>query len=161
MDRVLMKSWFDIKVRAMLGEDPEDDKGVTILARIVRWTDEGIEFEADPKHRSLIMEAFGFKEGSRGLVRNGGGDEKEEEGDDEGMEEKEGTEFRGVAARMNFLGQDCPDLQFPVKECSKRMARPTKGAWKVAKRIARYLVGREKVIWRYDWQEEGEEGPGR
>ena len=73
------------------------------------------------------------------------------------MEEKEGTEFRGVVARMNFLGQDCPDLQFPVKECSKQMANPTKGAWKSAKKIARYLVGRERVIWRYDWQNEGEE----
>ena len=62
------------------------------------------------------------------------------------------TEFRGVVARMNFLSQDCPDLQFPVKECSKQMARPTRGAWKSAKKIAiaRYLVGREKVIWRYD-----------
>ena len=58
---------------------------------------------------------------------------------------------------MNFLSQDCPDLQFPVKECSKQMARPKKGAWKSAKKIARYLVGREKVVWRYDWQDEGGE----
>ena len=126
-------------------------KEVTILGRVVRWTDVGIEFEVDPKHRLLIMETFGFREGSRGLVNNGEKDAKGEEGDDEEMESKEGTEVRGVAARMNFLGQDCPDLQFPVKECSKQMARPTKGAWKSAKKIARYLVGRERVIWRYDW----------
>ena len=55
-----MRRWFDIKVRAVLGEDPEDDKEVTILGRIVRWTSSGIEFEADPKHRSLVMEMFGF-----------------------------------------------------------------------------------------------------
>ena len=73
------------------------------------------------------------------------------------MEKREGTEFRGVVARMNFLSQDCPDLQFPVKECSKQMANPTKGAWRSAKKIARYLVGRKKVVWRYDWQDEGEE----
>ena len=152
-----MGRWFDIKVRAILGEDPEDDKEVTILGRIVRWTSNGSEFEADPKHRSLIMETFGFKEGSKGLVNNGEKDTREEVGDNEEMDKGEATEFRGVVARMNFLSQDCPDLQFPVKECSKQMARPTKGAWKSAKKIARYLVGREKVVWKYDWQEEGDE----
>ena len=129
------------------------------MGRIVRWTGNGIEFEADPKHRLMVMETFGFKEDSRGLVNNGEKDVKEEAGDDEDMEKKEGTEFRGVVARMNFLSQDCPDLQFPVpvKESSKQMAKPTEGSWKSAKKIARYLVGRERVIWRYDWQEEGEE----
>ena len=151
------RSWFDIKVQAILGEDSGDDKEVTILGRIVRWTDNGIEFEADPKHRRLIMDTFRFKEDSRGLVNNGEKDVGREEGDEQEMEKEESTEFRGVAARMNFLGQDCPDLQFPVKECSKQMAKPTKRAWKSAKKMARYLVGRERVIWRYDWQDEGEE----
>ena len=109
----------------------------TILARVVRWTSKGIECEADPKHRLLVMETFGFDEGSRGLVNNCEKNTKEEE-DDEEMGKGEGTEFRGVVARMNFLSQDCPDLQFPVKECSKQIAKPTRRAWKSAKKIARY-----------------------
>ena len=60
------------------------------------------------------MEAFGFKEGSRGLVNNGEKDVKESVGDDEEMEEKEGTEFRGIAARMNFFG---PGLSRPPVSC--------------------------------------------
>ena len=123
----------------------------------MRWTEGGIEFEADPKHRQLIMETFGFDERSKGLVNNGEKDGREEVGDGEEMGKGEATEFRGVVARMNFLSQDCPDLQFPVKECSKQMSRPTKGAWKSAKKIARYLVRREKVVWRYDWQDESGE----
>eukprot|EP00973_Karenia_brevis_P041928 5803671-Karenia_brevis.AAC.1 len=51
----LMKSWFEIKVRAVLGPDSKDDKEVTILGRIVRWVEEGIEYEADPKHRKIIL----------------------------------------------------------------------------------------------------------
>ena len=90
-------------------------------------------------------------------MNNGEKDVKMEAGDSEEMEKKEGTEFRGVVARMNFLSQDCPDLQFPVKECSTQMANPTKGSWKSAKKIARYLVGRERVVSKYDWQDEGEE----
>ena len=34
--RELMRSWFDIKVRAIIGEDVDDDEEVTILGRIVR-----------------------------------------------------------------------------------------------------------------------------
>ena len=67
----MMAPWFDIKVRAILGEDEEDDKEVTILGRIVRWTNEGFEFEADPKHRLMVMETFGFEEKSSSLVNNG------------------------------------------------------------------------------------------
>jgi len=41
--RDLMQGWFEIKVRAILGSDPMDDKEVVILGRIVRWTHHGIE----------------------------------------------------------------------------------------------------------------------
>ncbi len=32
-----MEEWFEITVRATLGEELRDDKEVTILGRIVRW----------------------------------------------------------------------------------------------------------------------------
>ena len=32
-----MKSWFEVKVRAMLGPDDKDDKEVVLLGRIMRW----------------------------------------------------------------------------------------------------------------------------
>ena len=41
-----------------------DDKHVVILGRHVRWIADGIEYEADPKHRKLIMEHFGFDDDS-------------------------------------------------------------------------------------------------
>jgi len=39
-----MASWFEIKVRATLGMDPEDDKEVVILGRVARWAPRGIEY---------------------------------------------------------------------------------------------------------------------
>ena len=36
---ILMKAWFEIKVRARLGPEDRDDKDVTILGRTVRWRD--------------------------------------------------------------------------------------------------------------------------
>ena len=70
---------------------------------------------------------------------------------------KDATEFKGVAARANYLSLDCPDLQFPVKECSREMASPTRNSWAKAKKVARYLVGRRRVVWEFAWQQETEE----
>ena len=72
-----MESWFEIKVRGILGPDPKDLNQIVILGRIVRWTQEGIEYEADPKHRKILLESFGFNENSRSIKTNGDKDEKE------------------------------------------------------------------------------------
>ena len=58
----MMQGWFEIKVRAALGPDEHDDIEATILGRIVRWTQKGIEYEADPKHRKMILDYFGLDE---------------------------------------------------------------------------------------------------
>ena len=39
----LMKSWFEIKLKAILGPGPKDDNEVIILGRIVRWILDGLE----------------------------------------------------------------------------------------------------------------------
>eukprot|EP00973_Karenia_brevis_P013871 1881496-Karenia_brevis.AAC.1 len=57
-----MESWFEIKVRAGLGPEEKDDEEVILLGRLVRSTLEGIEYEAGPKHRSIILEYFGLNE---------------------------------------------------------------------------------------------------
>ena len=54
-------------------------------------------------------------ESSRGLVHNYEKDDKWEECNEEDMGPVEAKEFRGMTARMNFLGQDSADLQYSVK----------------------------------------------
>ena len=83
---------------------------------------------------------------------NGDKEEKILEGDEEHLANQEATEFRRVVARMNFLAQDSPDLQYPVKEVAREMAKPRWGSWGKLKRVVRYLVGRRAVVWHYDWQ---------
>ena len=75
-----MASWFEIKVRAILGEEDKDDKEVVILGRTVRWQDDGIYYEADEKHRILILESLGMVEGQmKSLAADGEKDFKEKE----------------------------------------------------------------------------------
>eukprot|EP00973_Karenia_brevis_P019452 2668664-Karenia_brevis.AAC.1 len=77
--RGLMESWFEIKVRAVLGPEPKDDKDVTILGRMVRWKEGGIEYEADPKHRKVILEYFGSSSSTKPCMMNGDREDKVEE----------------------------------------------------------------------------------
>ena len=120
----LMKSWFDIKVRARLGPEEKDDKSVSILGRMVQWCSWGISYEADTKHRQLIAEYLGFDAESKRLTTNGVKDKDKDEEDMElAIEEKKS--FRAVAARMNFLASDCLDIQFPSKEICSSMSNPT------------------------------------
>ena len=62
-----------------MGPEARDDKEVSILGRVVRWTDKGVEYEAGPKHRRLILEHFGFDDSTRGLAVNGEKEDREEE----------------------------------------------------------------------------------
>eukprot|EP00973_Karenia_brevis_P076822 10668793-Karenia_brevis.AAC.1 len=93
-----MKSWFEIKVRAVLGPEEGDDKEVTILGRSVRWTNEGIEYEADPKHRRLILKYCGFNEKTKSIGVNGDREDKVEEQEEEYLDKGEAKEYRGLAA---------------------------------------------------------------
>eukprot|EP00973_Karenia_brevis_P064153 8914127-Karenia_brevis.AAC.1 len=60
-----MESWFEIRATAVWSPEPKDDKEVTVLGRIVRWREEGIEYEADPKHRRIILDYFGFNNSTK------------------------------------------------------------------------------------------------
>ena len=57
---------------------------------------------------------------------------------------------------MNYLSLDSPDLQYPSKERSREMARPTRGAWRRLKKTVRYMLGVKAVVWQYGWQDEAE-----
>ena len=56
--RDLMETWFEINVRGISGGDEGDVREIVTCGRVVRWTDEGMEYEADPKHRRKILEYF-------------------------------------------------------------------------------------------------------
>ena len=68
------------------------------------------------------------------------------------LEATEARTFRALAARLNYLAQDRPDLQYAAKEVSRRMARPSHGDWKLLKRVGRYLVGAPRAVQSFEWQ---------
>ena len=52
----LMKTWFEIKIRATLGLGANDDKEVAILGCIGRWNDWAVGCAADSAHHRVILE---------------------------------------------------------------------------------------------------------
>ena len=68
------------------------------------------------------------------------------------MNSREATMFRAAVARGNYLAQDRSDIQYAVKELSRGMSNPTQNDDKQLKRLARYLIGRERAVTEYGYQ---------
>ena len=110
--RKKMREWYEIKDRGIMGSGGDEIKEVTILGRTLRWTEEGLEYEADGKHVRDLMEAEGLNENSNTVVSpvvRPKSKLEDEESEELGREEVK--EFRGAAAKFNYLGSDRPDLQ--------------------------------------------------
>ncbi len=62
------------------------------------------------------------------------------------------SRYKGLAARLNYLAQDRPDVQYAVKEVARRMSKPTTGDWGLLKRLGRYLLGAPRALQTFRWQ---------
>ena len=59
-----------------------------------------------------------------------GKEEEEDEERDTKLEGTEATDYRAIAARLNYLSADRPDLQYATKEACRDMSSPTSGSWR-------------------------------
>ena len=53
---------FECELRGRLGTGPKDLKEVKLLNRIIKVTESGLTYEADPKHVTLLAKALGMEE---------------------------------------------------------------------------------------------------
>ena len=147
-----LKSVYELKVKGILGDGPNDVHEVVILNRRLSWKDGVLTYEADPKHAELVWEGMGLDPESKGLhkpcVKETVGEVEDDETNSP-LSPKEATEFRALAARANYLAMDRPDVQFAVKEACRDMAAPTRASWQKVKRIARFLLEFPRLVWRF------------
>ena len=130
------------------GREPEGK----ILNRIVRWTADGYEIEADPRHSELVIQQLGL-EGAKPLSSPGvDGKEEEDIEGDVPLGAEQATRYRGIAARINYLASDRPDVQYSVKEACRDMSTLSTGSWTRLERIGKYLLGRPRLIWKFALQ---------
>ena len=113
----LLEEKYELKKGGRLGPGPDDTKELTVLNRVLRWVDGGVEYEADPRQGEKLLESLGLGgEGCKAMATPGQKLEVEKLKVDHPLSADEHTVFRAIAARANYLSQDRIDLQFAAKE---------------------------------------------
>ena len=124
----------------------------------MRWTAEGLEYAADVAHRRMIMEVEDLEEDSKAApsltLKEDNGKAELDEMD---LVADEHRRFRSEGSTLNYLGQDRSDIQYAVKEICQGMSRPTEGGKAKINRVARYLVGAKRLVWKYKEKENDDE----
>ena len=126
-----MGSWYELKVRGVLGGEPGDLQEIRILNRKLAWIGDVMTYEADPKHGEIICDELGLQRNSNGLVKAVVRDTLEDTENVEDAKElntSDGKRYPGIAARANYLSQDRVDLQYATKEACRSMSKPTVGS---------------------------------
>ena len=62
-----MSEWYDVKVRGILDSGKRDVREIQTLGESLRWTDEGLEYEANDTQRQTLMEGMGLCQESRAV----------------------------------------------------------------------------------------------
>ena len=152
----VLKKEYELKVRGRLGPDEKDIKRIDILGRILEYRSWGLSWRADPRHRKMVLEHFGFIPETKHLTTTGNKNADKFEGEQGQVEldKAEATNFRAIVARTNYMAADCPNVQYPTKEVCRDMARPTLASQQKMKKLARYLLSWEEVTFEYKWQDE-------
>ena len=149
-----MKQEFELTVKGRLGHDKHDDHELRVLNRVVRVTKEGIEYEADPRHAEELVRSLDLENGNP-CVTPGVKETVEDVRAAAPLDLKQHTPFRAAAARCSYLCIDRPDCQFASKEVCRLMAAPTSRGWAALKRIARYLLGKPRLVHKFPFQSVG------
>ncbi len=142
----------ELTIGPRLGPGASDDKEATILNRVVRWTEDGLEYEADPRQAERLIHECGM-EGSNSVATPGLKETAAQVAEDTPLEPRLHTAYRSSAARANYLAADRVDCQYPAKEVCRWMSAPTTGGWSAMKRMTRFLCGLPRLVYLFPWQD--------
>ena len=110
--RSKMSKWYDTEVRGIQDGGKRDVREMQILGRNVRWSDEGLEYEASDKHRQALMEGLALSKESKNVNSTAVKPEEiRREGDEEMLDGTEKTDSGAGRRRMNHMSLDRSDVQ--------------------------------------------------
>ena len=58
----LLKQKYEVKIRGRLGPGQKDVQEIDILGRVLKYESWGCTWQADPRHRKMILTHFGFND---------------------------------------------------------------------------------------------------
>ena len=142
---------YEVTISPRIGPGRDDAKEGRSLNRIIRWCQDSVEYEADPRQAERLIAECGL-EGSGALSTPGVKPTFQQLELDTELPAQLWTAFRGAAARANYLAADRLDGQFACKEVCRWMSKPTEHAWQALKRIGRFLRGSPRLVYTYPQQ---------
>ena len=149
-----MAQRFLCKVEGRLGGGKDDLREARLLNRVLRWTPQGLLYEADPRHVEILAKEWLTVPEKRAAPKTPGSRREKDSEEEESLVGWEATRFRGAAARVNYLAQDRPDVAFAAKECCRCMSAPKRKDEEALRRLIRYLAEEPRKVYEYPWQEE-------
>lgn len=125
-----------------------------MLNNILIFTPRGMEFEPDQMHAEMAVLETGLSHANPVTTPwDHEADKRTSDDDADYLNAELGAKYRSVAARLNYLAPDRPDIQYATKELCRTMAAPRVGDWSRLKRVVRYLLGRPRLVTKYEYQD--------
>ena len=168
-----------------IGPGAADEREGRILGRIIRYESWGIQYEPDPVHAEMVIRELGLEDarpvatplsdparhdeaGNLNERRRAVGSQKDRpleipaepvlpDPESPLLEGDRLKRYQSVAARVNYLALDRPDIQYASKELMRKMAAPTEFDEIKLKRVGRYLRGCPRLVLKIPWSS----APGR
>ena len=148
-----LEGFYELKRGGRLGPGPKDTKEAIVLNRVLRYTQDGFEMEADPCQVEKLLEATSLDgPGVKSVATPGLKQLVEQIAADAPLAQGGWTGFRALAARANYLASDRPDVQFSAKEICRWMAAPSEQSLLALKRLCRFWAGRPRLVYLYPFQ---------
>ena len=141
-----------------------------MINKVVRMTNVGIELEVVPRHAELVISELGLnnarlEDGVQNCSYNGHTNEAihsgkmsskgekwdnaisnefeiDDDGDDTELDAERARSYRAIAACLNYISPDRPDIGYAVKESARNMIEPRVSDLQKLRKIGRYLVGK-------------------
>ncbi|CAE7038143.1 unnamed protein product, partial [Symbiodinium sp. CCMP2592] len=158
LDALMMQS-FESKILPRIG--PEEFGGQTThgdhLHRIIRWSERGFTWEADPKYSRQIVEELGLTDAKSADAPCSTECGKGRRDLEDPLDAEAAAKFRRLAGTALYLSQDRPTIQYALSEITSGMAKPTVEHELKLKHLGRYLLKYPKEVWHYEYQEQPEE----
>ncbi len=142
---------YECTAQPRLGPGLQDAKSGVVLNRVVHWTADGLQYEADLRQVERLVQDAGLL-GAKAVVTPGVKQTSAEVEEDAKLRDDLQTTYRAGSARANYLSSDRPDAQFACKEVCRWMSTPTAGSWQALKRLCRYFAGAPRVMYHYPRQ---------
>ena len=124
-----------------------------MLNRVLRWTEDGLEYEADPRQCERLLESLQLSDDCNGAATPGIKPRPAQIEAEEQLPPAEQTEFRALAARANYVSADRVDIQYSSKEACRFMSNPGTLAQAALKRLGRYVLKHKRLVYKFPWQQ--------